>query len=65
MIELVEYVPLAFLSPFCLDIVLVPFWKVYLYRYNKVFLSFDDLNVTWLMVKNYVCIRMFSKLVRK
>ena len=60
-----EYVTLAFLSCFCSDIVLVPFWQVHLYRYNKQFLSFDDLNVRWLMVNNYICNRMFSKHVKK
>ena len=56
-----ENVQLAFLSRYCSDIVLVPFLQVHLYRYNKQFLSFDDLNVRLLMVKNYVCSRMFSK----
>ena len=27
--------------------------------------SFDDLNVTWLMVNNYTCNRMFIKHVMK
>ncbi len=31
----------------------------------KLFLSFDDLNVRWLMVNNYICNRMLSKHVRK
>ena len=47
--------------PFCLDLVLVPFWQVHLYCYNKLFLSFDDLNVIWLIVNNYVSSRTFSK----
>ena len=64
-IELVEYVSLAFLSPFCSNIVLVPFWQVHLYCYNKLFLSFDDINVRWLMVNIYVCSRMFSRHVKK
>ena len=60
-----EYVPLAFLSRFCSDIVLVPFWQVHLYRYNKLFLSFNDINVRWLKVNKYVCSRMFIKHVKK
>ena len=60
-----EYVTLEFLFPFCSDIVLVPFWQVHLYRYNKLFLSFDNLNVRWLMVNNYICSRKFSKNVKK
>ena len=59
-----EYVPQAFLSGFCSDIVLVKFWQVHLYRYNTLLLSFDDLNVRWLMVKNYICNRIFSKHVK-
>ena len=64
-IEQVECVPLAFLSHFCADILVVPFRQVDLYRYNKLFISFDDLNVRWLMVNYYVCSRMFSKHVKK
>ena len=60
-IQLVEYIPPAFLSPFCSNIVLVPLWQVHIYRYNKLFLSFDNLNVRWLMVSNYVCCRTLSK----
>ena len=59
-----EHVPLAFFSYFCSYIVLVPFRQVYLYRYNKLFLSFDDLNVIWLMVNKYVCSMIFSKNVK-
>ena len=64
-IELIEYFLLVFLSHFCLDIVLVPFWQVRIYHYNKLLLSFDDLNFRWLLVNNYTCNRMFSKHVRK
>ena len=60
-----KYVPLAFLFSFLSDIVLVSFWQVHLYCYNKLLLSFDDLNVRWLMVNNYICNGMFSKHVRK
>ena len=60
-----KYVPLAFSFPICSDIVWVPFWEVHLYHYNKLLLSFDDLNVRSLIVNNYIRNRMFSKHVRK
>ena len=60
-----EYVLLEFLSKFCSKIVLVQFWQVHLYRYNTLLLSFDDINVRWFMVNNYICNRMFSKHVKK
>ena len=59
-----EYVPLAFLYPFfrhCIGAILASF----IYRYNKLLLSFDDLNVRGLIVNNYICNRMFSKHVRQ
>ena len=49
-IDLVEYVPLVFLSRIILDFVLVPFLQVFSFSYIKLFLSFDDHNVRWLMV---------------
>ena len=55
-----EYVLLAFYFPFCSDFVLVLFWKVHLYRYDKLLLSFGELNFILLKVNNYVCTRMFS-----
>ena len=60
-----DYVPLEFLSHFSSEIVLVPFWQVHLYRYNNLLLSFDDFNVRWLKVNNYICNIMFSRHVRK
>ena len=64
-IDIVEYVPLVFLTPFFSHIVWVPLWQVHLYCYNKLILSFDDLNVRWLVVNNYICSIMFSNHVRK
>ena len=43
----------------------MPFFQVHFYRYNKLFLSFDDLNVRWLMVNNYICNKIFVKHVWK
>ena len=48
-----EYVPLAFVSHLISDIILVPFWKVYTKCNIELFLSFDDLNITWLIVNVY------------
>ena len=60
-----EYVALAFLSAFVQTLSWCHFGKYTFNSIIKQFLSFDDLNVRWLMVTNYESNRMISMYVKK
>ena len=60
------HVPLAFLSCFDLDFVLVLIWPIIQLILNELFLSVASLlNVRWLMMNDYEMLRMFSKYVNE
>ena len=60
-----EHFPLALLSFFGSDFVLVPFFSIIQLILNELFVSVSYLfNFRWLMMNDYEMLRIFSKYVK-